>query len=124
MVFIGIVIPVAMRCVSLCSQSTIHARHLLEASELAQQKISEILVENDTSLFNGSGDFNPDFPEYSWQVESTNFDSGDMDLSQIYQVTVHIHWFERNTERSYDLSTLVYPTTESTTSTVTAGATP
>lgn len=122
MVFIGIVIPVAMRCVAVCTQSTLHARHLLEASELAQQKIAEILVQRDTSLLNAAGDFNPDFPDYSWQVESAAFDPADMGLSDVYQVTVHVRWFERSIERSYKLSTLVYPDSSSSSSSTTAGA--
>ena|GEM_PF-1825646 len=114
LVFLGIVIPVAMRCATVCLQTTAHARHTLEASQLAEQKLAQILIDRDTAGLDATGDFNPDFPEYTWQTESAPFDSPLTGVSDVRLVTVHIRWRERATQRSCDLSTLMYPAASST----------
>ncbi|MHB1155590.1 MAG: type IV pilus modification PilV family protein [Phycisphaerales bacterium] len=123
LVFLGIVVPVTMRCATVCLQTTAHARHTLEASQLAELKLAQILIDRDTDNLDAAGDFTPDFPEYTWQIESAAFDSPVTGVSDLRLVTVHIRWLERTSQRSCDLSTLMYPdTSASSSTTTTAGA--
>lgn len=106
LVFVGIVLPVAMRGITVALQASSHARHKVEAAQLASQKINELLVVRDASAFNGSGDFGDEWPEYRW--DST----GQVGDWNTYTVTVNVHWTEQGQERSLPLTTLIYPDSE------------
>jgi Tfp pilus assembly protein PilV len=105
LVLVGVVLPVAMRGISMSLQASADARHRVEAAQLAQQKIAEHLVVRDASTFNTEGDFGPDWPEYRWQSRSAYADVG------VYVVTVRVSWQRRAADRFIEVSTLVYPVT-------------
>jgi general secretion pathway protein I len=105
LVLIGVVLPVAMRGISLSLQTAARARHVAEASQLAQQKIAEVLVVRDAAAFTGTGDFGPDWPEYRWETRGTVSGYG------TYEVLVVVTWIEQGVERSVELVTLVHPLT-------------
>src|SRR5688572_780238 len=70
MVLMGIVLPVAMRGVSLAVAAAGHARHLSEASSLAETKLNELLLVDIASAAGASGDFAPEHPEYQWKCDT------------------------------------------------------
>ncbi len=103
LLLVAIVLPVAMEGVTISMQAAARARHQTEAAALAEMKLNEILAARSTSLLSGSGDFGVDYPDYRWEITAV---SQDLNL---YEVTVIIRWTERGMERSYQLSSLVYP---------------
>ena len=115
LVLVGIVVPVAMEGINASLRAAARARHLSEAAQLAQLKIAEYLVVRDATLFGGSGSFGDAWPEYSWEV--TN-ESGPMNT---YLVTLNVYWLERGQQQSYRISTLVYPDSTSSGSSIIGG---
>ena len=100
LLFLAIVLPVAMRGVSLSMAAASNAKHTREATSLAQIKLHELTTVSATS---GSGDFAPDYPDYRWtcQVSSTNYGVNQLDL--------RVSWQDRGQERGITVSTLFDP---------------
>lgn len=115
LVLVGIVVPVAMEGINASLRAAARARHLSEAAQLAQMKIAEYLIVRDATLFSGSGSFGDAWPEYSWEVTS---ESGPMNTSL---VTLNVYWLERGQQQSYRISTLVYPDSSSSGSSIIGG---
>ena len=104
MVLIGIVLPACMRGLSLSLAASTDARRKLEATALAENKLAEITA---TTLWQSqtgttTGDFSPDFPEYSWEATSYTVDT---DLAE---VQVYVFWTSRGAVKSVSLSTMVF----------------
>ena len=108
LVLVGIVLPAAMKGVTLSLRAASLARHQQEASQLAEMRLTEVLALADSSVLAGSGTFAPDWPEYSWEAQTYTADFG------LTEVEVRVTWLERGIERAVTLSTLVYdmPTLE------------
>jgi general secretion pathway protein I len=104
MIILGIVLPVAMRGVSLSLAAASNAKHLTEASQLADQKLSEVTLTGDWQQSGLGGDFTPDHPDYHWTVQSEQRDYG------LSEVRVRVTWMQRGQEREFIASTLVYDT--------------
>lgn len=103
LVLVGVVLPVAMRGISLAMKEAQHARHLTEAGQLAQQKLQEYLTERDSTLFNSQGDYGNQFPDYRWASTGLIRDGSS------YDVSVTVFWKTSAEEQSLTLSTIVYP---------------
>jgi prepilin-type N-terminal cleavage/methylation domain-containing protein len=103
MVLVGAILPASMRAITVAMQAQAHARHVLEASQLAQQKIAEFVAVRDASVFNTTGDFGEEWPGYAWQTRGGAADFG------LYTVTVEVFWAERGQQRSVSAGTIIYP---------------
>jgi prepilin-type N-terminal cleavage/methylation domain-containing protein len=104
LVLVGIVLPVAMRGITMSMQAASRARHLTEATMLAESKLNELAVTaSSMGLTAGTGDFGADWPEYQWESEWVAREYG------VYELTVGVSWVERGLARSTSISTLVYP---------------
>src|SRR5271157_5434394 len=68
-----IVLPVAMEAISLATATASRARRQLEAGRLAQSKLAELVATNAWQNGNLSGDFSPDFPDYTWASQVTQY---------------------------------------------------
>jgi hypothetical protein len=102
LVLLGIVIPVAMRGVSVALAAASTARRTAEAASLADAKLNELIADGNWQS-GASGDFLPDHPEYRWSSENVSRDYG------TNEVALHVTWTQRGQERTYTLTTLVYP---------------
>ncbi len=102
MVLVGVVLPVAMRGITVAMQTSAHARRSAEAAELAQRKLNELVLMGDSSLFTSSGTFGNEWPGYRWD---SNFTTGQFG---VYIVNLNVYWPERLSEQSFTLSTMVY----------------
>jgi general secretion pathway protein I len=102
LVILGIVLPVAMRGVSLSLAAASNAKHMNEAAQLADQKLGEMVVTGQWQQSGGGGDFSPDHPDYHWTVQSEQRDYG------LNEVRVRVTWQQRGQEREFIASTLVY----------------
>ena len=105
LVLLGIVLPVALHGISLALAAASHAKHLSEATGLAEQKIAE-LTSGDLAQSggSGSGDFGADHPGFQWTSQSTQRDYG------LTQIDVSVTWQERAKETGLVVSTLYNPT--------------
>lgn len=113
LVIVGIVLPVAMRGITVSMRAAGEARHKTEAGQLAQQKLNELLLDrSSSSSFSGSGDFGETFPEYKW--ESTSGTASLNTTTEVDEVAVTVKWTAQGAERSVTLTTLVFPQTSTT----------
>lgn len=110
LVFVGIVLPVVMHGLTVAMQVSSSARHRVEAAQLAKQKVDEFLVVRDPSSFiSATGDFGTGWGEYTWTSRAQLGEDG------VYDVTVTVAWLEQSREKSFTLSTMIYPSTTVTT---------
>ena len=119
MVLMAIVLPVAMKAVSLATMTAGASRHRTEASALAEAKLSELIA---TSPWQASGtlagNFGDDWPEYRWQAEVQQWVDSSME-----ELDVHVLWTSRGSEEFITVSTLVSYGTQSTSTSGTTGTT-
>ena len=115
LVLIGIVLPPVLKGVSLAMGACDDAKRRIEATGLAESKLAELTVDavQLVSSGGGSGTF-PDHPDYAWDAQTATQDT---DLSEI---TVRVTWTARGTQRSIDLSTLIFTGTTGPTSSTAA----
>lgn len=111
LVLVGVVLPVAMRGVTVAMQGASRARHMTEATELARHKLTELSVTStDPGSLNGSGDFGADYPGYTWTSTTTDRDYG------MTEFTVTVAWKAQGQDQSVALSSMFYvPSATSTT---------
>ncbi|HPD45891.1 MAG TPA: type II secretion system protein [Anaerohalosphaeraceae bacterium] len=107
LVLIGLVMPVAMHTVGLCTSLSGQARRRVEAATLARSKLCELIVADLWQSGSQSGDFGDDWPGYRWTAAQ-----GAWSDPVVSQLDVTVTWKERNRERSVTLSTLVCPEDE------------
>jgi len=100
LVLMGIVLPVAMRGITIATRASSVARHLAEAANLGEAKLNEMVAQGDWASTT-QGDF-PDFPAYRWTLESVN---RDFDLTELRMAVI---WKDRGQDRPLYVSTFVY----------------
>jgi prepilin-type N-terminal cleavage/methylation domain-containing protein len=100
LVLMGIVLPVAMRGITIATRASSVARHMAEAANLGEAKLTEMVAQGDWASTT-QGDF-PDFPAYRWTLESVN---RDFDLTELRMAVI---WKDRGQDRSLYVSTFVY----------------
>ncbi len=100
LMLLAIVLPVAMRGLSIALASASHAKRTAEAASLAEMKLNELLTSTVAVTNNMSGDFAPEHPDYRW-----TFQYAQREYST-YDVQLQITWVERGQERNYNLGTI------------------
>jgi prepilin-type N-terminal cleavage/methylation domain-containing protein len=104
LVLLGIVMPVAMRGVSLALAASSIARRTAEATSLAEMKLNELVADGTWQTGGTGGDFaDQNQPDYRWTCENVSRDYG------THEVILHVIWTQRGQERILSLATLVYP---------------
>lgn len=99
----AIILPVAMRGISLATATAGEAKRRMEAASLAEGKLAELLVTGDWRRAGLSGDFGEDRPGYGWEAEVADYDE-----PEVRQLTVSVNWTARSRKRELSLTTLVY----------------
>jgi prepilin-type N-terminal cleavage/methylation domain-containing protein len=120
LMLMAIVLPVAMKAVTISTAIASDARRRNEAAGLAESKLNELIA---TSQWNGgvlAGDFSADgWPEYSWSAEVNNWYSPEVTTlgtdpgNSLSEIDLHVTWRARNRDFSVTLSTLVYQSNQS-----------
>ncbi len=103
-VLIGIIMPVAMRSIALCTSLGGRSRRQIEAASLAGTKLTELTVSEDWKTSEKAGDFGDDWSGYRWTAEVSSWTD-----SALRQLDVTVYWQSQSKERSVTLSTLVNP---------------
>ena len=113
-VLMGLVLPAAMRGITIASRAGALARHRTEAAALATSKLQEILATQQWETGGGlSGDFIQDgYPDYTWQAElapwnQAGFSAQDIQPQTLQQLDLKVTWGKKGTD-SLTVSTLVY----------------
>jgi len=115
LVLLGIVVPVAMRGVSVALAAATTARRTAEAATLADAKLNELIADGSWQTSGNTGDFAPDHPEYTWVCENASRDYG------MSEVVLRVKWMQRGAEKVVTISTLIYQNEYGSSSTVTTG---
>ena len=100
LVLIGIILPIAMRGVTLAMQAAATARRTAEATALAESKLNELVVDGTWASGTLSGDFSPEQPEYTWQCLTATRDYG------LTEIAVRVAWLDRGQPRQLTVATL------------------
>jgi prepilin-type N-terminal cleavage/methylation domain-containing protein len=103
-VLIGIIMPVAMRSIGLCTRLGGHSRRQIEAASLAKTKLTELTSSQDWQTGEKRGDFGADWPGYQWTLAVSNWTD-----SVVSQLDLTVTWQSQGQQRSLTFSTLVYP---------------
>jgi len=100
---VAIILPVAMRGVSLATAAAGQARRQVEAASLAESTLAELQATGEWQGGNLSGDCGTDWPEYQWASEVSEWEG-----TTVQQLTVHVTWLSRGATRRVTLTTLAY----------------
>jgi type II secretory pathway pseudopilin PulG len=103
-VLIGLIMPVAMRTISLCTRLAGQSRREIEAVSLAGTKLTELIASGDWETGGKAGNFGADWPGYEWSAELSAWTE-----STIRQLDVEVVWTSQGRQRQVTLSTLVCP---------------
>ena len=103
-VLIAIIIPVAMRGISLSTRIASHSKKQIEAISLAETKLTEFLITEDWQNGDQSGDFGKDWPEYRWNLVIEDWEEEET----TQQLVLSVEWSESGLGRSVTLTTIVY----------------
>jgi type II secretory pathway pseudopilin PulG len=110
LVFITILMPTAMRGISLCTTIAGESRRQIEAVSLAKTKLTELIITGDWLNGARSGDFGTEWPLYKWTADVSNWTDGSN--VSLRQVDVTVTWPSGTTTKKLVLSTLVYQETQ------------
>ena len=106
-VLIGIIMPVAMGSISLCTRLGGQSRRQIEAACLANTKLTELRVTGDWDSGNQRGEFEDEWSDYQWKATVVGWTDTTM-----RQLDVTVTWLSQGKQRSVTLSTLIYPEEE------------
>ncbi|MBP7052275.1 MAG: type II secretion system protein [Phycisphaerae bacterium] len=102
---LGIIMPVAMRTIGICTRLGGESRRQMEAASLAKTKLSELIVTGDWENGNQQGEFDEDdWADYKWSATVTNWTDTSVRL-----VELTVTWQSMGRQRGVTLSTLMYP---------------
>jgi prepilin-type N-terminal cleavage/methylation domain-containing protein len=103
MLLIGIVVPAVLKGISLALQASDDARKRIEATSLAQEKLSELAADATSGQGSASaGDFGPEKPAFRWESTSQS------PVTDLLEIRVRVSWTAHGNERAVDLSTFQY----------------
>ena len=99
----AIVLPVAMKGISMATAAAAETRRRVEATALAGNQLAELVATGGWQAPGLSGDFSPEWPDYQWTAEVTDWQG-----TTLKQLQVRVTWTSRGSEHSLALTTLVY----------------
>jgi type II secretory pathway pseudopilin PulG len=105
MVFLGLVIPVVVSALTISNRAGVAAERESVAVQLAENRLSELMLSNEWTSAGARGDFGVDWPGYRWELAKKDWQSGAMT-----ELTVSVFYTVQGSERDLRLSTLVSET--------------
>ena len=100
MVLLAIILPVAMKGISLAMAAGATARRTAEAAALAEAKLNELVADGTWASGQVSGNFAPDQPDYQWHCMTATRDYG------LTEVGIRVTWLDRGQPRQLTVATL------------------
>jgi len=108
-VLIIFIIPAVMKGLSIATNVSSDMVLKYDAIMLAENRLTEILLEEEWKSSSQSGDFGEMHPEFRWKMTSDDWTE-----PSLKQVTVEVLWERNGCEKFVELSTLVYEKDEQT----------
>ena len=108
MTLLAIVLPVAMRGVSIALFAADSARHRSEAASIGEAKLNTLISTGEWSVSGASGDFGSDWPGYQWNLQTAQCDFN------VTEIVLTVTWTERGQQRSLPVATMVSDTSGTT----------
>jgi type II secretory pathway pseudopilin PulG len=102
LVFLAILLPTVMHGFSICTRAGAAAERTAIAVQLAENRMSELMLNDAWISAEQRGDFGADFPGYRYTVEQTNWE-----IDNMTKLTVHVFFQVQGQERDVALTTLV-----------------
>ncbi|MBW1914668.1 MAG: type II secretion system protein [Deltaproteobacteria bacterium] len=103
-VLMAIILPAAMKGISISSKMAGHSKKKVEASALAEAKLTEIIINKDWTDGEQEGDFEDEWADYSWSMTVEDWEKEE----SMQQVDLSVFWNTSGIERSVTLTTVVY----------------
>jgi type II secretory pathway pseudopilin PulG len=101
MLFLAIVLPPAVHAFQVSGRAAVSAERLRIAGDLAESKLTELVLTGGWRTGPDAGDFEPDYPGYSWTVSADGWEEDAMRV-----VTVEVTYMVQGRERTVRLATL------------------
>lgn len=101
MIFVAIVIPIAVEGIRVASRVGEVADHKRTGAQLADEMLNELILSGDWAEAETEGDFDDDWPDYRWEIETEEWDEETLQL-----VTVKVFFTVQGKEYSVALSSL------------------
>ena len=102
MVFLGILIPAVVEGIGIANRASLLAERGAVATELAENKLSELTLNDAWATGETRGDFGTDQPGYRWEANQSTWD-----MDAMIQLTMDVFYTVQGQEHSVRLSTLV-----------------
>jgi type II secretion system protein I len=102
LVLLAIVLPVAMRGISLAVRAADDARNRTVAACLAETTLNQIVINGGWRDGDLTGDYGQEWPDYRWSSEVADWEE-----NNLRRIDVRVEWPAGNRSRSVTLSTLV-----------------
>lgn len=121
---VGITLPVIMKGIAMSDSLASLTRHRTEAGALAESKLNDLIAEGTWQTGSLSGDFGTDYPDYQWtgELQSWGTGQGVAGTNNVQQLDIHVLWTtSAGQQRSVTLSTLVYQSTNTSSTTGSSG---
>lgn len=103
-VLMAIILPAAMKGISLSSKMAGHSKKMVEAAALAETKLTEIIINKDWTGGEQDGDFEDEWADYSWSMTVEDWEKEE----SMQQVDLSVFWNTSGIEHSVTLTTVVY----------------
>jgi general secretion pathway protein I len=107
MTLLALVLPAAMKGVSIAVTLASDSIGKITAAELAENRLAEALLLEEWKNGSGRGDFGDDYPNYRWTLETS-----DWSQTGLKQIDLSVTWMQRGYEKEFSLSTLIYEAQE------------
>lgn len=106
--FLAVVVPAIIGAATMAGRAGVTAERATIATELAENKLGEMLVGNAWSTASGTkGECGTDWPGYRYEVSTSDW-TGDA-TNRMTEIDVDVFYSVQGAERSVHLSTLVDP---------------
>lgn len=106
MVFMGVLIPAIISALLLSNRAAVIAERATIASQLAENKIDELMIDNAWQSAGKNGDFGADYPGYRWESTQTNWQTGTL-TGSMTELSLDVFYTVQGQERKAHFTTLV-----------------
>lgn len=107
LLFMAIVIPAVVTALTISNRAAITSERTNVAVQLAENRLSELLIENTWSSGESRGEFGAEWPGYRWELTQGTWEADNMT-----ELTMEVFFPVQGKEQSVRLTTLVNSSTE------------
>jgi Tfp pilus assembly protein PilV len=106
LVFLAVLLPAVMRAYSICTRASAAAERTTIATQLGENRLSELMVNDAWTAAERRGDFGDEWPGYRWELTQ-----GSWEADAMVELTLDIFFQVQGQERGVRLSTLANEST-------------